>query len=523
MVEERFAATIDAGLSILSNMIRKSLEEGKKTLTGDDVFRLYDTYGFPIDLTREIAEEQKLEIDETAFKNLMKAQKDRARAARANISGWSDASKTLLADFAKTEFVGYDNNDCEATVIGILADDMSVSEVTEGEFTLITDKTVFYGEGGGQVGDVGVIYDNDTMITVTDTKKVDGVYIHLCSLVSGDVKVGDKVRLEIDIPRRQAIRRNHSTCHLLQAALRQVLGNHVEQAGSYVDNMRVRFDFSHFAALTDEELKKVEFLVNQHILLGEPIVTLETDMETAKKEGAMALFGEKYGNTVRMVKMGNFSTELCGGMHLDNTGKAGQFKIISESSVAAGVRRIEGTTGLGVLALLAEKDNLLVSTAKELKAGNTADLPQKAAQLQNEIKTQKHEIEALGAKLAAGQSATIRAGAVDIDGLHVITYTLKDVASDMPRTICDDLKASDDNVVAVLALVANGKLTFSACCGKNAVSRGAHAGNILKQVSQICGGGGGGRPDSASSGGKDLSKLDEAFAQVPAILTSMLK
>ncbi len=523
MEEERFAATIDAGLSILSNMIRKSLEEGKKTLTGDDVFRLYDTYGFPIDLTREIAGEQKLEIDEKAFQNLMKAQKERARAARANISGWSDASKSLLADFAKTEFVGYDNNDCEATVIGILADDMAVSEVTEGEFTLITDRTVFYGEGGGQVGDVGVIYDNDTMITVTDTKKVDGVYIHICSLVSGDVKVGDKVRLEIDVPRRQAVRRNHSACHLLQAALRQVLGNHVEQAGSYVDNQRVRFDFSHFAALTDAELMKVEFLVNQHILLGEPIVTMETDMETAKKEGAMALFGEKYGNTVRMVKMGNFSTELCGGTHIDNTGKAGLFKIISESSVAAGVRRIEGTTGLGVLALLAEKDNLLANTAKELKAGNTADLPQKAAQLQTEIKAQKHEIEALGAKLAAGQTDAIRAKAVDVNGLNVITYTLKDVANDMPRTICDDLKASDENVVAVLALVANGKLTFSACCGKAAVARGAHAGNLLKQVSQICGGGGGGRPDSASSGGKDLTKLNEALEQVPVILLSMLK
>ncbi len=523
MEEERFAATIDAGLSILSNMIHKALEDGQKTLTGDDVFRLYDTYGFPIDLTREIAGEQKLAIDEKTFQNLMKAQKERARGARANISGWSDVSKTLLSSFAPTDFVGYDNNVCEAKVIGIVADDMSVDEVTEGEFTLITDKTVFYGEGGGQVGDVGVIYDNDTMITVTDTKKVDGVYIHLCSLVSGDVKVGDSVRMEIDVPRRQAIRRNHSACHLLQAALRQVLGNHVEQAGSYVDNQRVRFDFSHFAALTDEELKKVEFLVNQHILLGETIETKETDMETAKKEGAMALFGEKYGSTVRMVKMGNFSTELCGGTHLDNTGKAGLFKIISESSVAAGVRRIEGTTGLGVLALLAEKDGLLVNTAKELKVGSTADLPQKAAQLQTEIKNQKHEIEALGAKLAAGQTDAIRAKATDVDGLKVITHTLKDVASDMLRTICDDLKASDDNVVAVLALVNSGKLTFSACCGKTAVSRGAHAGNLLKQVSQICGGGGGGRPDSASSGGKDLSKLDEALGQVPAILSSMLK
>ena len=521
--EERFAATIDAGLSILSNMIRKALENGESVLNGDDIFRLYDTYGFPIDLTREIASEQNLVLDEEAFKTLMKAQKERARGARGNISGWSDASKSLLSGFAKTEFLGYNSDICEATVLGILADDVSVDEITEGDFTLITDKTVFYGEGGGQVGDVGVIYDHDTVITVIDTKKVDGVYLHLCTLVSGDIKVGDTVRLEIDIPRRQAIRRNHSACHLLQAALRKVLGNHVEQAGSYVDNQRLRFDFSHYAALTADELRKVEFLVNQHILLGEPIVSVETDMETAKKEGAMALFGEKYGSTVRMVKMGNFSTELCGGTHIDNTGKAGLFKIISESSVASGVRRIEGTTGLGVLALLAEKDALIATTAKELKAGNVTELPQKAAQLQSEIKAQKHEIEALGAKLAAGQTDTIRAGAIDVDGLTVITYTLKDIAPDMPRAICDDLKASDDKVVAVLALTANGKLTFTACCGKTAVSRGAHAGNLLKQVSAICGGGGGGRPDSASSGGKDVTKLPEALKAVPVILASMLK
>jgi len=521
--EKRFAATIDAGLSILSNMIRKALENGESMLNGDDIFRLYDTYGFPIDLTREIAGEQSLKLDETSFKNLMKAQKDRARGARGNISGWSDASKSLLGGFAKTDFIGYDNNVCEAKVLGILAEDVSVDEITEGYFTLITDKTVFYGEGGGQVGDIGVIYDNETMVTVTDTKKVDGVYLHLCTLVSGDVKVGDTVRLEIDIPRRQAIRRNHSACHLLQAALRQVLGNHVEQAGSYVDHQRLRFDFSHYAALTADELRKVEFLVNQHILLGEPIVSVETDMETAKKEGAMALFGEKYGSTVRMVKMGNFSTELCGGTHIDNTAKAGLFKIISESSVASGVRRIEGTTGLGVLALLAEKDALIATTAKELKTGNVTELPQKAAQLQSEIKAQKHEIEALGAKLAAGQLDAIRTKAVDVNGLHVIAYALADVASDMPRTICDELKASDDDVVAVLALTANGKLTFAACCGKTAVARGAHAGNLLKQVSAICGGGGGGRPDSASSGGKDVTKLSEALSAVPTILVSMLK
>ena len=523
MEEERFAATIDAGLSILSNMIRKATEDGVKNLSGEDVFRLYDTYGFPIDLTREIAEEQHLEIDEESFKNLMKTQKERARAARANISGWSDASKNLLSSFSATEFVGYDNDTCEAKVVAIINDDETFDEITEGEFTLVTDKTVFYGEGGGQVGDTGIISSGDTMITVSDTKKMDGVYLHICTLVSGKIKVSDTVKLEINRSRREAIKRNHSACHLLQAALRQVLGNHVEQAGSYVDETRVRFDFSHFAALTERELRDVETLVNYHILVAECINTVETDIETAKKNGAMALFGEKYGNTVRMVKMGNFSTELCGGTHMDNTGKLGLFKIISESSVAAGVRRIEGTTGLGVLSLIAEKDNLIHQTAKELKLGNANDLPKRALQLQNELKTAKSEIEALNAKLASSQTVAIKAATVNVDGINLITYTLKNVSPDMPRTVCDELKAEDDNVVAVIALVNEGKLTFSACCGREAVKRGAHAGNILKQVSAICNGGGGGRPDSASSGGKDVTKLDEALSQVKTILASMLE
>ncbi len=523
MEEERFAATIDAGLALLSNLMRKAVEEGRNTLSGEDVFRLYDTFGFPIDLTREIASDKKMAIDEESFKNLMKTQRERARAARANISGWSDASKSLLTDFARTEFVGYDNDACDARVLGIIADDMSIDEITEGEFTLITDKTVFYGEGGGQVGDTGIIYDHDTVITVTDTKKLDGVYLHLCTLAVGDVKVGDNVRLEIDASRRQAIRRNHSVCHLLQAALRQVLGVHVEQAGSYVDDERLRFDFTHFSAVTEKELVETELLVNRHILFGSPIETIETDVETARASGAMALFDDKYGNTVRMVKMGNFSTELCGGTHLDNTGKAGLFKIISESSVAAGVRRIEGVTGFGVLQLLGEKDMLLHAVAKELKAPVINELPQKVTALQNELKTAKSEIEELGAKLASGQIEGIRAGAVSVNGLSVMTYTLKNASNDMPRNICDEIKAKDDNAVAVIALVNGEKLTFAACCGKNAVAHGAHAGNILKAVSAITGGGGGGRPDSASSGGKDISKLDEALAEVKALVEKMYK
>ena len=523
MEEERFSATIDAGLAILSNIMRRAAQDGEKVLSGEDVFRLYDTYGFPIDLTREIAGEQKLEIDEASFLALMKTQKERARAARANISGWSDASKSLLSDFAKTEFVGYNNDSCEAKVIGIIADDMSVDEVTEGEFTLITDKTVFYGEGGGQVGDSGVIFDHDTMITVIDTKKVDGVYIHVCSLASGDVKVGDIVRLEINIPRRQSIRRNHSACHLLQAALREVLGNHVEQAGSYVDESRVRFDFSHFAALTDKELAAVEALVNQHILLTEEIATVETDIESAKKAGAMALFGEKYGSTVRMVKMGNFSTELCGGTHMDNTGKLGLFKIISESSVAAGVRRIEGTTGTGVLALLAEKDALLAETARELKAPSAADLPKKVAALQGELKTAKAEIESLEAKMAAAKLSAIADNCTEVGAFHLYTAKAEGVSVDAARNVCDNLKASDASAVVLMAVIGDGRLNFVAGCGKDALKSGAHAGNLVKQIATICKGGGGGRPDNATAGGKDLTKVDEALSAAPAIVAAMQK
>ena len=523
MEEERFAATIDAGLSILSNIMRKAAQDGEKVLSGEDVFRLYDTYGFPIDLTREIAGEQKLEIDEESFVALMKSQKERARAARANISGWSDASKSLLTEFAKTEFAGYTEDACDAKVIGIITDDMSVDEVTEGEFTLITDKTVFYGEGGGQIGDTGVIYDNDTLITVVDTKKVDGVYIHICSLASGDVKVGDTVRLELNLPRRQAIRRNHSACHLLQAALREVLGNHVEQAGSYVDENRVRFDFSHFAALTEKELAAVESLVNRHILLGECIETVETDIESAKKAGAMALFGEKYGSTVRMVKMGNFSTELCGGTHMDNTGKLGLFKIISESSVAAGVRRIEGTTGMGVLALLAEKDALLADTARELKAPSAADLPKKASALQGELKSAKAEIESLEAKMASAKLSAIADNCTEIGAFHLYTAKAEGVSIDAARNVCDNLKTSDASAVVLMAVIGDGRLNFVAGCGKDALKAGAHAGNLVKQVAAICNGGGGGRPDNATAGGKDLSKVDEALSAAPAIVAAMQK
>ncbi len=523
MEEERFDATIDAGLSILSNLIRRALADGVDTITGDEVFKLYDTFGFPIDLTREIAAEQNLKIDEDTFTELMLAQKNRARAARANISGWSESSKSLLEHLPKTDFVGYTELTTDgAKVLAILVDDESVDVVTEGEFTLILDKTPFYGEGGGQVGDTGTIYDHDTMIAVTDTKKSDGVFIHLCSIANGDIKVGDIVRAEVDATRRTAIMRNHSAAHLLQAALRQVLGSHVEQAGSYVDELRCRFDFTHFAALTAEEIAKVEALVNAQILLGMPVVTKETDIDTARKEGAMALFGEKYGDVVRMVKMGSFSTELCGGTHLDNTAKAGLFKIVGESSVAAGVRRIEAITGLGVLKYLADKDALIEEAAHEMKT-NPAELAKRASQLAEELKTAKHEIEKLNAKIASSKTADIMNSAVTVGSVTVVAAVTEGMAPDAARGIIDELKAKDDNIVVVLATNADGKLNLVCGCGKGAVAAGANAGKIVGAAAPIAGGKGGGRPDSAMAGASDASKLADAVAAVAGIVGGMVK
>ncbi len=521
--EERFAATIDAGLSILSNLTRKALAEGKSEISGEEVFKLYDTFGFPVDLTREIAAESNLSLDEDAFKQLMNDQRQRARAARADISGWSEASKSLLNSMPKTVFTGYETTRSVAKVIGIVAGDMLVDRVTEGDFTLITNATPFYGEGGGQVGDTGAIYDKDSLIAVTDTKKTDGVYLHVCSMASGDIQVGDVVTMEVDSVNRQSVMRNHSACHLLQAALRTVLGAHVEQAGSYVDAERVRFDFSHYAALTTQQLQQVETLVNGQILLAQGVEIKETDIETARKEGAMALFGEKYGKVVRMVKMGNFSTELCGGTHVDNTGKIGLFKIINETSVAAGVRRIEGTTGLGVLHLIGKKDALIAETAKELKCPNPNDIAKRAAQMQGELKLAKSEIESLEGKIASAKLDAVRASAKKIGSVKLMAARVDGASVDAVRSLCDNIRAEDTCAVVVIALVNNGKLNFVASCGSDAVKIGANAGKLVKEAAVICGGGGGGRPDSAMAGGKDVSKVDAALAAVETALAGMLK
>ncbi len=521
--EKRFDATIDAGLSILSNIAHESIAAGRRTISGEDAFKLYDTFGFPIDLTREIAAEQHLKIDEETFKKLMQSQRERARSARANISGWSNASKTLLSGLPATEFVGYTGTRSSAKVIALLTDDMAVEEVSEGDVTVILDKTPFYGEGGGQVGDTGTLMMEGTVLHVVDTQKPDGVYIHICTVANGSVKVGDTVDAVVDTARRDAIMRNHSSCHLLQSALRQVLGTHVEQAGSYVNNQIMRFDFTHFAALTPDEIEKVEGLVNAAILVGVPVEKLELPIEEAKKLGAMALFGEKYGKIVRVIKMGDFSTEFCGGTHVDNSAQIGLFKIVSESSVAAGVRRIEAVTGRGVLRLIAEKDALIHATAKELKVGNPADIAQKAAQLHTELSAAHKEIDALNGKIAASRVNDLVGTAVAVGSVKLIAADMGALPADIARGMNDRIKEQYPDAVIVLAIVNDGKLNFLAGAGKDAVAHGAHAGKLVGAVAAVTGGKGGGRPDNAMAGGVDLSKIGEALAAAEATLQGMLK
>ena len=522
--EERFNATIDAGLGILSGVIANAKAKGETTISGADAFKLYDTFGFPVDLTREIAEESGLTVDEAAFAELMNEQKTRARAARGNISGWSDSGKAALENIPETEFVGYTDPifaTSDAKLLAIITDEASVEELSEGECSLIFDKTPFYGEGGGQVGDTGdIVGDGGVRLTVTDTKKTNGIYIHEAKIDFGTVRVGDTLHLAVDPVRRAAIMRNHSAAHLLQATLRAVLGTHVEQAGSYVDDHRVRFDFTHLAAMTAEEIETVEKIVNESILLAEDCSTVVTDPESAKKMGAMALFGEKYGKTVRVVKIGASSVELCGGTHVSNTGNIGLFKIISESSVAAGVRRIEGTTGLGVLALLSEREELIRDTAKELKSPNVLGIAKKAESLQSELRELRRELDSTNSKMAEIKAQSLLDGIKTVGKFKLLTAKV-DMRPDAVRGLCDTLKAKYPDSVAVFAAVSDGKLNFVAAAGTEAVKAGAHAGNILKEISAICGGKGGGRPDSAMSGGKDIDKIDAALTRAEEIVKSI--
>ena len=531
--EERFDATIDSGLSILREMIETAKSSGAAAISGEDAFKLYDTFGFPVDLTREIANEAGLGIDEDTFTALMTEQKTRARANRKLGLGWDDASKTLFAELPKTEFVGYTEDtyvngvacieDVEATVLFLCADGESVEAVSEGEFTLVLDRTPFYGEGGGQVGDCGGIESGTAAITVIDTKKESGVYMHICRMGRGVIRVGDKVTAFIDAQHRNEIRRNHSAVHLLQAALRHVLGDHVEQSGSYVDDKRARFDFSHFSPMTAEEIANTEKLVNKYILAGYDVVTRETDIDTARAEGAIALFGEKYGSVVRMVSMGDVSVELCGGTHVKNTARIGLFKIVYEGSVAAGVRRIEAVTGENVLEYMAEREALIAETARELKAANPLDIAKRAAAQSEELRRTKHELEAANSKLAAARASEYVASAVEVGTVKLIAVPADGMDLAAARELGDKLKAEIPNVVAVLSVNAGGKLNFVCACGADAIKAGAHAGKIVGAVAAVTGGKGGGRPDSAVAGGADAAKVKDALAAAAEIVRGFVK
>ena len=524
MEEDRFNTTVEAGMNLLEKLISEAKAAEKTELNGADVFKLSDTYGFPLDLTREIAEENGIGIDEKGFKENLDAQKQRARAARGNISGWDDSIKSLIDTSVKTEFVGYTESTVEGKIVAIIDGETDeLCDITSESAVIITDKTVFYGEGGGEIGDAGIITGANGKAIVTDTKKNDGVYMHICKIESGSLSVGETVTLVLDEGRRAAISRNHSAVHLLDAALRKVLGTHIQQAGSYVSDKIARFDFTHFAPVTADELKQVERLVNEKILEAIDVTTEETDIESAKKSGAIALFGEKYGATVRVVRMGNFSAELCGGAHVSNTGKIGLFKILSESSVAAGTRRIEAVTGLEAYDYVNGKINTVSEVMSTLKANDEKEIKAKITSFEADLKDAKRALEEANLKIAkAGVSNMLANAAVLENGIKVAS-----METDMPmntvRSLGDDIKAGDDNIVAVISSLVDGKLTICCVCGKNAIKAGVTAPAVLIGIAKYVGGGGGGRPDSATAGAKDASKLGEAFASLTSIVESLVK
>lgn len=520
MEEDRFYQTLDAGLNILE----KALAVCGKLLLGADAFKLYDTYGFPIDLTKEIAAERGIEVDENNFAELMKAQKQRARDARAALGdmGWSDDSLACLDKSQKTEFVGYETLETDCEIKQIIFDGEAASAVSGGQAVLVLDRTPFYAESGGQVGDTGVIKTESGEFAVTDTKKThEGQYLHFGKVLGGQITLG-KAHAAVEAEKRHDIMRNHSSVHLLQAALRMVLGTHVEQAGSYVDGSVARFDFTHFSAMTADELAEAEKLVNEAIFEAIPVTVREMPIAEAKAEGAMALFGEKYGDIVRVVKMGAFSTELCGGTHLDNTAKVGIFKIISESSVAAGVRRIVAVTGRNALKHIAQSENTIASAKAALKA--TGDnMTERIIALQDELRRTKKELIAAHMALAEATIASGIVSAPEINGIKVLTREFTGVDSDSLRMAADKMAAENADVVCVFALANEGKVMLSASCGADAVKKGAHAGKLLKEISAYVKGGGGGRPDSATSGGKDPAGIPKALEEAHNVLASMLK
>ena len=534
--EERFSRTIDAGLSILNAMIDKVQteqikSEGRLVLSGADVFKLNDTFGFPLDLTKEIAAEAGVAVDEDAFHVEMTKQRERARAERLakDISGWTaDLFGELTAE--PTVFDGYDNLQEQAAVVALsdgeeIVDAIATDSNDAREGVLVVlDHTPFYAEMGGQVADMGTLRSQDAVLKVEAVKKTPrGYFVHTCTLLEGTLHVGDTVDAAVDAGRRMAICRNHTATHLMQKALREVLGEHVHQAGSYQDDRITRFDFTHFSAVTPEELARVEQLVNEKIYESIPVAVQNLPIEEAKKMGAMALFGEKYGDVVRVVDAGGWSVEFCGGTHVKNTAQIGCFKILSESSVAAGIRRIEATTAFGVLGLLNERTEELTRTAAALKANNLKDVPARAEAMAAELKETGKQLEAAKSQLAASQIDGMFDSAAVVEGVRIVTMYLNGTAPETLRSMMDKLRDKAPDAVGALIGTTGEKTTLAVGVGKQAQAKGLKAGVLVKQIAAIAGGNGGGKPDFAMAGIKDVSKVDTALQAVAQIVKSELE
>ena len=528
--EERFYKTIDSGMNILNGMIQHLHETNKKILSGLDVFKLNDTFGFPLDLTKEIAAEAGLGIDEAAFHVEMTRQRERARAERLakDISGWSeDLFGELNAE--PTEFDGYDVLKETAKVLALsdgeeLNDAVSTDYEERENVLVVLDRTPFYAEMGGQVADHGYLTSGTANLKVNQVKKTPkGFYVHTCTLLDGTIRVGDTVTAAVDEQRRASICRNHTATHLMQKALREVLGEHVHQAGSYQDDKITRFDFTHFNAVTPEELVEVEKRVNEKIFAALPVTIQNLPIEEAKKMGAMALFGEKYGKVVRVVDAGGWSVEFCGGTHVKNTAQIGCFKILSEASVAAGIRRIEATTGYGVLNLLDDRTAELANTAVALKANNMKDVAARAQAVTAELKEANKQLEIAKAKLASSQIDGLFQNAVEVDGVRIVTVYLNGTTPDTLRSMMDKLRDKEPNAVGALIGADGSKTTLAVGVGKNALARGLKAGALVKQIAAIAGGNGGGKPDFAMAGIRDTSKIDDALNAVEGIVKENLE
>ncbi len=524
--EDNFSRTVDNGFELLNQIISKM---DSKVFSGEDAFKLYDTYGFPIDLTKEILDEQGLTVDEEGFTKLMEEQRVRARNARNTGDAFGGDSDETLAYLGEkvTSFVGYDRLTTSTDILGIIVDGQRVDTAIspQNNVIIITNETTFYAESGGQVGDLGTIKTKNGTAEVYDVKKAPNgnLILHYCNIITGQINEVDTAEMEVSENSRLATARNHTGAHLLQAALRKVLGDHVHQAGQLVNDKLMRFDFSHFEGMTKEQLQEVENEVNRIILLGIQVDVYETDIDTAKSQGAMALFGEKYGNIVRICKVSDFSMELCGGTHIDNTSKIGLFKILSESSVAAGVRRIEALTGAGVLEYIANLNTILVDTCNVLKAPNINDLVSKAEQITNEVKDKNSQLDKLNQKLANSKVDEIFANIQHIGDIPYISSMFTGTNSESLKIMADSIKEKAPNLVSLIAGVSDDKATLMCVCGENAVKdKKLHAGKIVSKAAAITGGKGGGRPDVAMAGVADKTKIDEALLALPDILKELL-